>query len=85
MAPFNKQLFRHHTLGNGRRSLAFFPPEVSTKQRPLSENRDHLKTEDEMQREVLGPRGVPGEADPARMTPQQRKNTPQNIDDGHTA
>jgi len=55
------------------------------KERPLSENRDHLKTEDEMQRETLGPRGVPGEPDPARMVPQQKKNTPQNIDDGHTA
>ena len=54
-------------------------------QRPLSENRDHLKTEDEMQRERLGPRGVPGEPDPARMTPQQKKNTPKHIDDGHTA
>jgi hypothetical protein len=53
--------------------------------RPLSENRDHLKTEDEMQRERLGPRGVPGEPDPARMTPQLRKNTPPNPDDGHTA
>ncbi|MFN3349934.1 hypothetical protein [Pseudorhodoplanes sp.] len=53
--------------------------------RPLSENRDHLKTEDEMQREHLGPRGVPGEPDPARMTPQLLKNTPSNPDDGHTA
>jgi hypothetical protein len=53
--------------------------------RPLSENRDHLKTEDEMQRETLGPRGVPGAPDPARMVPQQRKNTPTHIDDGHTA
>lgn len=72
-------------LGNGRGSLAFFRRRLSMKQRPLSENRDRLKTEDEMQREVLGPRGVPGEPDPARMTPQQRKNTPKDIDDGHTA
>ena len=53
--------------------------------RPLSENRDHLKTEDEMQREQLGPRGVPGEPDPARMTPQQKKNMPDDPDDGHPA
>jgi hypothetical protein len=53
--------------------------------RPLSENLDHLKTEDEMQREQLGPRGVPGEPDPARMTPQQKKNMPLDPDDGHTA
>ena len=55
------------------------------KPRALSENLDHLKTEDDMQRETLGPRGVPGDRDPARMTPQQRKNTPKGIDDGHTA
>jgi len=55
------------------------------KERPTSENRDRLKTEDEMQREVLGPRGVPGAPDPARMTPQQKKNTPDDIDDGHPA
>lgn len=53
--------------------------------RPLSENRDHLKTEDDMQREHLGPRGVPGESDPARMTPQQKKNIPLDPGDGHTA
>lgn len=58
---------------------------MKQRQRPLSENLDRLKTEDEMQREVLGPRGVPGEPDPARMTPQQRKNTPRDIDDGHTS
>jgi hypothetical protein len=55
------------------------------KPRPLSENRDRLKTEDEMQRKRLGPRGVPGEADPARMTAQQKKNMPLDPDDGHTA
>ena len=53
--------------------------------RPLSENRDHLKSEDTMQRERLGPRGVPGEPDPARMVPQQKKNMPLDPDDGHTA
>ena len=53
--------------------------------RPLSENLDHLKTEDEMQRERLGPRGVPGEPDPARMTPQEKKNTPLDPDDGRAA
>ena len=36
-------------------------------------------------RERLGPRGVPGEPDPARMTPQQKKNMPPDPDDGHTA
>jgi hypothetical protein len=42
-------------------------------------------TEDDIQREQLGPRGVPGKADPAKMTPQREKKTPKNIDPGHTA
>lgn len=33
-------------------------------------------TEDDIQREELGPRGVPGKADPAKMTPQREKKTP---------
>ena len=46
---------------------------------------DNIKprpTEDDIQREQLGPRGVPGKADPAKMTPQREKKT---IDPGHTA
>ena len=42
-------------------------------------------TEDEMQRAKLGPRGVPGQPDPARMTPQRKKKTPDTVDPGHTA
>ncbi|MBN9148237.1 MULTISPECIES: hypothetical protein [unclassified Nitrobacter] len=42
-------------------------------------------SEDDIQREKFGPRGVPGQQDPARMVPQQEKNTPKNIDPGHTA
>ena len=42
-------------------------------------------TEDELQRARLGPRGVPGEPDPAKMTPQRDKKTPKNIDPGQTA
>jgi hypothetical protein len=43
------------------------------------------KSEDDMQREQLGPRGVPVGPDPARMTPQRAKKTPKPIDPGHTA
>ncbi|RYG94154.1 MAG: hypothetical protein EON58_16890 [Alphaproteobacteria bacterium] len=43
------------------------------------------KSEDEMQREHLGPRGVPGKPDEAEMTPQQKKDIPKNVDPGHTA
>jgi hypothetical protein len=33
-------------------------------------------TEDEIARRKLGPRGVPGGEDTAKMTPQQKKNLP---------
>ena len=43
-------------------------------------------TEDDIAREKLGPRGVPGAPDPARMTPQEEKNIPRSGKfDGHTA
>ncbi len=37
------------------------------------------------QKTTLGPRGVPGKEDPAKMTPQREKKTPKNVDPGHTA
>jgi hypothetical protein len=43
------------------------------------------KSEDDIQREQLGPRGVPGAPDPAKMTPQRAKKTPKHVDPGHTA
>jgi hypothetical protein len=43
------------------------------------------KSEDDIQREQLGPRGVPGAPDPAKMTPQREKKTPKHVDPGHTA
>jgi hypothetical protein len=43
-------------------------------------------TEDDIARAKLGPRGVPGAPDPAKMTPQREKKTPQVGEfDGHTA
>ncbi len=43
-------------------------------------------TEDEIARKTLGPRGVQGARDPAKMTPQEEKNIPKAGDfDGHTA
>jgi hypothetical protein len=43
-------------------------------------------TEDEMARRKLGPRGEPGIADTARMTPQREKKLPKSgAFDGHTA
>jgi hypothetical protein len=40
-------------------------------------------SEDDIQREQLGPRGVPGKKDPAKMTPQREKKTPKDVDQGH--
>ena len=42
-------------------------------------------SEDDIQRAQFGPRGVPGAADPAVMTPQRAKKTPTNIDQGHVS
>jgi hypothetical protein len=43
-------------------------------------------SEDDVQREQLGPRGVPGRDSPAKMTPQRAKKTPPTGDfDGHTS
>jgi hypothetical protein len=39
-----------------------------------------------MIKEKLGPRGVPGEPDNRKMTPQNEKNTPKSGEfDGHVA
>jgi hypothetical protein len=42
-------------------------------------------SEDDVQREQLGPRGLPGKSDPAKMTPQREKKSPKNVDPGQTA
>jgi hypothetical protein len=39
----------------------------------------------DIQRDLLGPRGVPGAPDPARLTPQGEKNPPKHIDFGTVA
>jgi hypothetical protein len=42
-------------------------------------------SEEDLQREELGPRGVPGKASPDKMTPQREKKQPKDVDPGHTA
>src|SRR5262245_29078950 len=42
-------------------------------------------SEDDIQRELFGPRGVKGAPDPAVMTPQRAKKTPSHIDQGHVS
>ena len=42
-------------------------------------------SEDDMAWALLGPRGVPGKPDTAKMTPQQEKNMSKYLDPGHTS
>jgi hypothetical protein len=49
----------------------------------LDDGRPRL-TEDDIARALLGPRGVPGKPDPAKMTPQQENNMPKHVYPGHT-
>lgn len=58
--------------------LIFGPP------RQLDDGKPR-KTEDDIQQELLGPRGVPGKPSPARMTPQRAKKTPAHADPPHPA
>jgi hypothetical protein len=43
------------------------------------------QSEDDIQREQFGPRGIPGKPDPAKMVPQRKKKTPSEFDPGHPA
>jgi hypothetical protein len=53
------------------------PRETSEEERP---------TEDDIARKKLGPRGVPGEPSPTKITPQAEKEMPKSGEfDGHTA
>jgi hypothetical protein len=53
---------------------------------PRNNSEEERPTEDEIARRKLGPRGIPGGADSAKMTPQQKKNMPKEGEfDGHVA
>jgi hypothetical protein len=53
--------------------------------RPQLDDGRPRQSEDDQQREKFGPRGVPGQPDPAKMVPQRKKKTPNDCDPGHTA
>ena len=53
--------------------------------RPQMDDGQPRQSEDDQQRGQLGPRGVPGKPDPAKMVPQRKKKTPSDFDPGHTA
>ena len=67
-----------------KHSRQIFDESVSDIRRQVDDGRPR-QSEDDQQREKFGPRGVPGKADPAKMTPQRRKKTPTDFDPGHTA
>ena len=53
---------------------------------PTKVPEEERETEDQMARRELGPRGVPGGSDPAKMTPQREKKLPKSGEfDGHAA
>jgi hypothetical protein len=53
---------------------------------PRNNSEEERLTKDEIARRKLGPRGVPGAEDSAKMTPQQEKNIPKEGKfDGHVA
>ena len=53
---------------------------------PRNNSDEERLTEDEIARRKLGPRGMPGEKDSAKMMPQQEKNLPKEGEfDGHVA
>jgi hypothetical protein len=53
---------------------------------PRETREEDRPTEDDIAKEKLGPRGVPGERSPAKMTPQREKKTPKSGSfDGHSA
>lgn len=49
------------------------------------DDRQPRESEEDRQRREFGPRGVPGQPDPAKMTPQRAKKTPDSSDPPHTA
>lgn len=53
---------------------------------PRATREEERLTEDDITRRELGPRGVPGDEDTAKMTKQEEKNIPKTGRfDGHTA
>jgi hypothetical protein len=56
----------------------------SLRPRRQVDDRRPRQSEDDQQRQQFGPRGVPGQPDPAKMVPQRKKKTPSDFDPGHT-
>lgn len=89
LAPRPAGFFRRDAVFSGRPFTGDHPQEVGhgTESRgdgQLDDRKPRL-SEDDITRALLGPRGVVGKPDTARMTPQQEKNMPNYLDPGHTS
>jgi hypothetical protein len=74
-----------HYQSNGNRCCSPNDGRRRHKMKPGISEEERL-TEDEIARRKLGPRGVPGGQDFAKMTPQEEKNIPKTgLFDGPTA
>jgi hypothetical protein len=73
--------YRHRNCGSLLRKRT--RRRVAMPDKPIN-GREPEFSEEDIQREELGPRGVPGKESPAKMTPQAEKNTPRDPDTGYT-
>ena len=86
-APYSKESALRHGTSTTRRPLAPATPQIQKEppMKPGTHEQDR-QTEDDIARKKLGPRGVPGAPDTAKITPQEEKNIPKSGEfDGHTA
>jgi hypothetical protein len=73
LGPFSS---REECDGRGAQPMkGLVPPQSGLKAKPATPESDRL-TEDEIAREKLGPRGVPGALDTAKMTTREEKIFP---------
>jgi hypothetical protein len=75
---------REHTTAKTETKRSWQIYDENRRLRPQLDDGMPRQSEDDQQRELFGPRGVPGKADPAKMTPQRKKKTPTDFDPGHT-
>ena len=71
--------------GGAELELGWLPPHLQNARNAKLDDGKPRLSEDDIQRDQFGPRGVLGKPDPAKMTPQREKKTPKDVDPGHTA
>jgi hypothetical protein len=80
-----RQRYRENESVPDAKSRADAAPRPSAERLTEPNGREPDFSEDDIQREMFGPRGVKGAPDPAKMTPQRAKKTPTTIDQGHVS